>query len=109
MQGKYKLLICFIGFLFYIFILLYLFLIQSWPYSQRLKSKLENRRLDYDAKMNKVQKTKKENQTLEEEARVAQAKYEETLGVLWDKMVEIESNEQDQIREVNNLVIQISF
>lgn len=70
----------------------------------RLKSKLENRRLDYDAKMNKVQKTKKENQTLEEEARVAQAKYEETLGVLWDKMVEIESNEQDQIRELVQFV-----
>lgn len=27
----------------------------------RLETKLENRRLDYDAKLNKVQKSKKEN------------------------------------------------
>ena len=45
----------------------------------RLKSKLENRRLDFDAKLNKVQKSKKENSVLEEETRVSQAKYEEVL------------------------------
>jgi predicted nuclease with TOPRIM domain len=73
----------------------------NYPF-YRLKTKLENRRLDYDAKMNKVQKLKKESQLLEEETRVAQSKYDETLGDLGDKMVEIESNEESQIREVGS-------
>jgi len=58
-----------------------------------LKRKLENRRLDFDAKLNQVQKTKKEQPKLEEETRVAQGKYEETLTSLTNKMIEINSNE----------------
>jgi hypothetical protein len=54
---------------------------------------LENRRLDYDAKLNKVQKTKKENTVLEEETRVAQAKYEETLASITQKMIDLNSED----------------
>lgn len=46
---------------------------------QALKKKLENRRLDFDAKLNKLNKSKKENPALEEEMKTAQFKYEETL------------------------------
>lgn len=44
-----------------------------------IKKKLENRRLDYDAKVNRLSKSKKEKPALEEEMKVAQAKYYETL------------------------------
>ena len=60
---------------------------------ERLVAKLENRRLDFDAKLNKVQKSKKENAALEEEARATQAKYEETLQVLTQKMLELNSQD----------------
>lgn len=43
-----------------------------------LNKKLENRRLDYDAKRNKLNKSKKEKPQLEEEVRACQFKYEET-------------------------------
>ena len=58
-----------------------------------LKKKLENRRLDFDAKLNQVQKAKKEKPQLEEETRSAQSKYEETLTKLSNKMVEINTTE----------------
>lgn len=44
-----------------------------------LKKKLENRRLDYDAKLNRYSKSKKEKPGLEEEMKIAQTKYNETL------------------------------
>lgn len=47
-----------------------------------LKKKLENRRLDYDAKQNKLSKSKKENPGLEEETKIAQQKYFETLDAV---------------------------
>lgn len=47
-----------------------------------LKKKLENRRLDYDAKLNKFNKSKKEKPGLEEEMKTAQKKYNETLADL---------------------------
>ena len=45
-----------------------------------LKKKLEMRRLDYDAKLNKLNKSKKEKPGLEEEMKTAQKKYHETLN-----------------------------
>lgn len=65
---------------------------ESKEYDQ-LKKKLENRRLDFDAKLNQVQKAKKETPQLEEATRVAQAKYEETMTALTNKMIEINSTE----------------
>lgn len=51
-----------------------------------LQKKLENRRLDYDAKQNKLTKSKKEKPALEEETRAAQYKYEETYKDLFNLM-----------------------
>ena len=51
-----------------------------------LQKKLHSRRLDYDAKLAKVQKAKKEKPEWEEEMQASKAKYEETrecvLGVM---------------------------
>jgi len=47
---------------------------------KHLRSKMENRRLDYDAKLNRLQKSKKEKPDLDEEVREAQQKYEESLA-----------------------------
>ncbi|KAJ3172357.1 hypothetical protein HK101_011149 [Irineochytrium annulatum] len=63
----------------------------------RLKAKLENRRLDFDAKLNKLHKSKKEDSVLEEGCRVAQSKYEETLSDTTDKMIELNTNEDEQL------------
>lgn len=59
----------------------------------KLNAKLENRRLDYDAKLNKVQKTKKENSSLEEETSAARLKYEETLEAMTQKMFDLNSQD----------------
>jgi chromosome segregation ATPase len=45
---------------------------------QTLQKKLQSRRQDYDAKLAKVQKAKKEKPEWEEEMQAAKAKYEET-------------------------------
>jgi hypothetical protein len=58
---------------------------------KQLESKLTNRRLDLDAKLNKMHKSKKEDPVLEEETRVCQEKYEQTLQVITDKMIELNS------------------
>jgi hypothetical protein len=60
---------------------------------EHIKKKLENRRLDFDAKLNQVQKAKKEAPKLEEETRVAQMKYEETMSTLTQKMIDINATE----------------
>jgi hypothetical protein len=54
-----------------------------------IETKLENRRLDYDAKNNKIQKSKKENVSLEEETRAAKQKYEESLDAITLKMSDL--------------------
>ncbi|KAJ3150624.1 hypothetical protein HDU89_003032 [Geranomyces variabilis] len=64
------------------------------------KAKLERRRLDFDAKLNKVHKSRKEKPELEEEARVAQAKYEESLTDTTAKMIELNSNEDEQLEDL---------
>lgn len=51
-----------------------------------LKKKLEFRRLDYDAKSNKLSKATKPKPRLEEETREAKEKYEQTLGDLEERM-----------------------
>ncbi|KAJ3101242.1 hypothetical protein HDU96_010078, partial [Phlyctochytrium bullatum] len=71
---------------------------------QRLKGKLENRRLDFDAKLNRVHKSKKENTVLEEEIRVAQNKYEETLSDTTDRMIALNSNEEEQLHGLLDFV-----
>ncbi|TPX33824.1 hypothetical protein SmJEL517_g03349 [Synchytrium microbalum] len=63
----------------------------------KLKTKLENRRLDFDAKLNKVHKSNKEKPELEEATRQAQAKYEESLTEATNVMVRLNANEEEQI------------
>eukprot|EP00158_Paraphelidium_tribonemae_P003945 Partr_v1_DN26483_c1_g1_i4_m24144 putative BAR domain protein len=64
---------------------------------KHLRAKLENRRLDYDAKMNKISKVKKENPALDEEMRSAQTKYEETLAEIEEKMLQLNQTEEPQL------------
>jgi exonuclease VII small subunit len=60
---------------------------------KHLKGKLESRRLDYDAKLNRLQKSKKEQPQLEEDMRAAAQKYEETLAELETIMISLNSCE----------------
>ena len=64
---------------------------------EHIKKKLENRRLDFDAKLNQVQKAKKETPKLEEETRVSQMKYEETMSTFTSKMIDINATEVTKI------------
>jgi len=62
--------------------------------AQHLKKKLENRRLDYDAKRTNLQKSKKEDKSeLENEVNNAKNKYEETISTLRDLMLKVSANE----------------
>lgn len=63
---------------------------------KHIKSKLENRRLDYDAKLNRNQKSKKEKPEWEEELIVAQRKYEESLGHLETVMMNLNNRDEEQ-------------
>ncbi|TPX33420.1 hypothetical protein SeMB42_g07485 [Synchytrium endobioticum] len=63
---------------------------------QRLKAKLENRRLDFDAKLNKVHKSNKEKPELEEATRQAQAKYEESLTEATNVMIRLNANNEEE-------------
>ncbi|CAG8462253.1 10852_t:CDS:2 [Ambispora gerdemannii] len=67
---------------------------------QSLKRKLESRRLDYDAKLSKVQKSKKEKPELEEEMRAAKQKYEETIEDMSDKMTAVHESEGQYVQEL---------
>ncbi|CAG8545051.1 27568_t:CDS:2, partial [Gigaspora margarita] len=67
---------------------------------QNMKKKLESRRLNYDAKLNKMQKSKKEKPELEEEMRAAKEKYEDTKEELHKKMATINDSEDQYIQEL---------
>ena len=71
---------------------------------KNLVTKLENRRLDFDSKLNKVQKSKKENSALEEETRVAQAKYEESLETITQKMLELNNKDEGHHKSLLDFV-----
>lgn len=64
---------------------------------QSLRKKLESRRLDYDAKLARLQKSKKEKPELEQEMQAAKIKYEEAEYDVIQKLAslqEFEVNEQ---------------
>ncbi|KAJ3034425.1 hypothetical protein HDV00_005045 [Rhizophlyctis rosea] len=65
-----------------------------------IKAKLERRRLDFDAKMNKAHTAKKERSETGEQIRVAQMKYEESLTDTTNKMIELNSNEDEQLEDL---------
>lgn len=64
---------------------------------ERLRKKLKNRRLDYDANNNKLQKIKKEDPALEENVKTTKMKYEETLQKLEEMMVTVSKQETELI------------
>lgn len=67
--------------------------LQEYKEYQSLKKKLESRRLDYDAKLSRLQKAKKEKPELEQEMQAAKIKYEETEYDLIQKMVYLQEYE----------------
>ncbi|CAG8544516.1 2447_t:CDS:2, partial [Acaulospora morrowiae] len=71
---------------------------------QQLKRKLESRRLDYDAKLNRVQKSKKEKPELEEELRASKEKYDETMEELYGKMQHINDSEEQYVQELTSFL-----
>lgn len=76
----------------------------------KLRKKLKNRRLDYDAKNNKLQKSKKEDPALEENVKTTKLKYEETLNMLEGMMVSVSKQETELIDPFITLIeSQISF
>lgn len=60
---------------------------------QTLQKKLQSRRQDYDAKLAKVQKAKKEKPEWEEEMQAAKAKYEETRENVLNLMTTINESQ----------------
>lgn len=65
----------------------------TFSHNKVIRGKLENRRLDYDAKLNRLQKSKKEDPILEEEMRIAHKKYEESLAAAEDLMLSLNERE----------------
>lgn len=60
---------------------------------QALRKKLESRRLDYDAKLTRLQKSKKEKPELEQEMQAAKIKYEESEYDLIQKLAQLQEFE----------------
>ncbi|KAJ2831197.1 hypothetical protein J3B01_005448 [Coemansia erecta] len=67
-----------------------------------LQKKLESRRNEYDSKMVKFQKARKDNITVEDELRTAQVRYEDTYDDLAHRMMEMQDAEQDYLRGAFN-------
>lgn len=58
-----------------------------------LRRKLELKRLDYDSKLNRLHKAKKEKPELEQEMQAARMKYEETEHDIIQKMAYLQEFE----------------
>ncbi|KAF9958711.1 hypothetical protein BGZ72_011078 [Mortierella alpina] len=67
---------------------------------QALHKKLSSRRLDYDAKLAKVQKAKKEKPEWEEEMQAAKAKYEETRECVLAIMTAINESQDENVNSL---------
>ncbi|KAF9276718.1 hypothetical protein BGZ68_009829 [Mortierella alpina] len=67
---------------------------------QALQKKLSSRRLDYDAKLAKVQKAKKEKPEWEEEMQAAKAKYEETRECVLAIMTAINESQDENVNSL---------
>ncbi|KAK9768263.1 hypothetical protein K7432_001230 [Basidiobolus ranarum] len=67
---------------------------------QQSRKKLESRRLDYNAKLNTVQKTKKDKPELEDQMRTAEMKFHETMDDVHSRMVDIGNNEELSMKDL---------
>ncbi|KAL1918480.1 uncharacterized protein VTP21DRAFT_3140 [Calcarisporiella thermophila] len=77
---------------------------------QQIRKKLESRRLDYDGKLGRLQKAKKEKPELEEEVMQARHKFEETEAQCREKMVAIlEAEEEHQRQLVGFMQAQLEY
>ncbi|KAJ2160554.1 hypothetical protein GGF46_002150 [Coemansia sp. RSA 552] len=63
-----------------------------------MQKKLEARRSEYDSKMVKFQKARKDNITIEDELRTAQVRYEDQYDDLAHRMMEMQDAEQEYLR-----------
>ncbi|KAJ1919360.1 hypothetical protein H4219_002048 [Mycoemilia scoparia] len=66
-----------------------------------LEKKFEGRRLDYDSKANKLQRSRKENTQLEDDLRTAQIRYDDTRDELIRRMMDIQDSELSNIRDMH--------
>ncbi|KAK4118739.1 BAR-domain-containing protein [Parathielavia appendiculata] len=71
---------------------------------QNARKKLENRRLNYDASITKLQKAKRDDFRLEEELRAAKAKYEESSEDVLRRMQDIQDSEADSTYDLTRLL-----
>ncbi|KAI8146274.1 hypothetical protein BJV82DRAFT_601149 [Fennellomyces sp. T-0311] len=78
--------------------------LQEYKEYQSLKKKLESRRLDYDAKLGRLQKAKKEKPELEQEMQASKLKYEETEYDLIQKMVYLQEFEDTHFETLRRLL-----
>ncbi|GAB5588690.1 hypothetical protein Unana1_03590 [Umbelopsis nana] len=69
-----------------------------------LRKKLDSRRLDYDAKLNKLQKAKKEKPEWEQEVQAAKMKYEETEYDVVQRMIYFQDCEEDHFNALTELL-----
>lgn len=67
--------------------------LQEYKDYDYLKKKLTSRRLDYDSKLNRLNKAKKEKPELEQEMQASRIKYEDTEHDLIQKMAYIQEFE----------------
>ncbi|KAG0343640.1 hypothetical protein BG004_005117, partial [Podila humilis] len=67
---------------------------------QVLQKKLQSKRLDYDAKLVKVQKAKKEKPEWEEEMQAAKSKYEDTRECVLGIMIAISDSQDEDVHSL---------
>ncbi|KAG0737027.1 hypothetical protein G6F62_009753 [Rhizopus arrhizus] len=71
---------------------------------QSLRKKLESRRLDYDAKLARLQKSKKEKPELEQEMQAAKMKYEEAEYDVIQKLASLQEFEDEHCQALEQLL-----
>ncbi|KAI8376334.1 uncharacterized protein BYT42DRAFT_383275 [Radiomyces spectabilis] len=78
--------------------------LQEYKEYLSLKKKLESRRLDYDAKLSRLQKSKKEKPELEQETQAAKIKYEEIEYDIIQKMAYLQEYEDEHFEALTQLL-----
>jgi hypothetical protein len=68
--------------------------------SQNARKKLEQRRLNYDTSLAKMQKAKKEDFRVEEDLRAQKAKYEESSEDVFRRMQDIKESEVEMVQDL---------
>jgi hypothetical protein len=69
-----------------------------------LKKKVESRRLDFDSKVSKAIKSKKEKPEDEEAVRVSQMRYEDSITDVTSKMLNLHNVEDEQLDDLLDFI-----